>query len=152
MSKESTAEFRSPKRALARSFRLSRDRWKEKAGQRRAEIRALKVRLRDLEVSRDLWKQKATHLQSQLDLLRASPEADSSPPAAPDLAQASLALAPGAQAPLVTTGVVLTPLAQAASIAQAPSAPPGPSSLRIPPADEAPGKKKRRSKGRPASA
>src|SRR4051794_14068486 len=72
MPTEPEAEFRSPKRALARSFRLSRDRWKAKAGQRRQEIRGLKVRLRDLETSRDLWKQKAAHLQVQLDLLRAS--------------------------------------------------------------------------------
>jgi hypothetical protein len=72
MSTEPAVEFRSPKRALARSFRLSRDRWKAKAGQRRQENRALKVRLRDLETSRDLWKQKATHLQAQLDLLQAS--------------------------------------------------------------------------------
>jgi hypothetical protein len=58
-------KFRSPKRALARSFRLSRDRWKNKANQRRQQIKALKIRIRDLEVSRDLWKEKALHLQRQ---------------------------------------------------------------------------------------
>jgi hypothetical protein len=90
MSTDPTAEFRSPKRALARSFRLSRDRWKAKAGQRRQEIRALKVRLRDLECSRDLWKQKAAHLQGQLDLLREDCQTAPSPPATAQLAESSL--------------------------------------------------------------
>jgi hypothetical protein len=64
-------QFRSPKRTLARAFRLSRDKWKAKAGERRAQIRSMKVRLRDVEASRDLWKQKALHLQQQLDGLTA---------------------------------------------------------------------------------
>ena len=92
MSTEPAAEFRSPKRALARSFRLSRDRWKAKAVLRRAEIRALEVRLRDLENSRDLWKQKAAHLQAQLDGLQASPEApqrSSSPQIVEEIAPAA---------------------------------------------------------------
>jgi hypothetical protein len=66
---EDAPAFRSPKRALARSFRLSRDRWKEKAGQRRQQIKSLQVRVRDLQASRDLWKDKALHLQRQLDQL-----------------------------------------------------------------------------------
>jgi hypothetical protein len=82
MSTEAAKEFTSPKRALALSFRLSRDRWKAKAGKRRAEVRALKVRVRDLEASRDLWKQKAAHLQAQIDLLQA-PAADPLPPSLP---------------------------------------------------------------------
>jgi hypothetical protein len=60
-----TPEYVSPKRCLARSFRLSRDRWKHKANQRRQQIKALQVKARDLEVSRELWKQKALHLQAQ---------------------------------------------------------------------------------------
>ena len=60
-------KFRSPMRALALSFRLSRDRWKAKAAQRREQLRAMAVRLRDVEASRDLWKQKALHLQEQID-------------------------------------------------------------------------------------
>lgn len=63
---DDTPEFRSPKRCLARSFRLSRDRWKLKASQRRQQIKALQVKARDLEVSRDLWKAKALHLEAQL--------------------------------------------------------------------------------------
>jgi hypothetical protein len=65
-------KYRSPKRTLAHSFRLSRDRWKTKAAQRRAQLRALKVRLRDVEASRDLWKTKALHLQEQLQHLSAA--------------------------------------------------------------------------------
>ena len=57
-------EHQSPKRCLARSYRLSRDRWKSKALQRRGEIRVLKARLNDLQDSRDLWKQKSLHLQA----------------------------------------------------------------------------------------
>jgi hypothetical protein len=76
-------EFRSPKRALARSFRLSRDRWKLKAAQRRQQIKALQVRLRDLEASRDLWKDKALHPQAQLQPppAAAPPQADDRSPA-----------------------------------------------------------------------
>lgn len=59
-------EYVSPKRCLARSFRLSRDRWKAKANDRRQQIKALQVKARDLQVSRDLWKQKALHLEARL--------------------------------------------------------------------------------------
>src|SRR5689334_15671113 len=104
---DATPEFRSPKRCLALSFRLSRDRWKAKATQRREQIKALQVKARDLEVSRDLWKAKALHLQTQLaELLgvvappddtpvldhagqTTVPPADPSPPA-PDAPEAAL--------------------------------------------------------------
>jgi len=69
---EEAPPFRSPKRTLVRAFRLSRDRWKEKATQRREELRSLKVRLRDVEASRELWKQKVAHLQEQLARLTAA--------------------------------------------------------------------------------
>ena len=69
-------KFRSPKRALARAFRLSRDRWKRKAGERRQQIKTLKVRLRDVEASRDLWKQKALHFQAQLQESRGQPPSE----------------------------------------------------------------------------
>ena len=63
---DDTPQYSSPKRCLARSFRLSRDRWKAKATERRQQIKALQVKARDLEVSRDLWKAKALQLQAQL--------------------------------------------------------------------------------------
>jgi hypothetical protein len=65
-------EYLSPKRTLAHCFRLSRDRWKAKATHRREELRAMKVRLRDVEASRELWKTKALHLQEQLHHLSAA--------------------------------------------------------------------------------
>jgi hypothetical protein len=76
-----TPEFRSPKRALARAFRISREGWKRKAGERRKQIKALQIRVRDLEVSRDLWKEKALHLQGQVEqlLTLASSERDAEP-------------------------------------------------------------------------
>jgi hypothetical protein len=81
-SPDNSPEYVSPKRCLAHSFRLSRDRWKLKATERRQQIKVLKVKLRDLEVSRDLWKQKALHLQAQLaELLGVVPPPDSVPPA-----------------------------------------------------------------------
>ena len=137
MATKSGGEFRSPKRALARSFRLSRDRWKEKAGQRRDEIRALKVRLRDLEVSRDLWKQKSSHLQLQVDRLRAS---------GGELVPSGIAEVPVAPAPLVTAPLVEVPMDLPARIAQ----PPLPPSAE-PAEHQAPGKKKRESKRRASS-
>jgi hypothetical protein len=83
--REEAPQFRSPKRTLARAFRLSRDRWKEKATQRRDELRSLKVRLRDVEASRELWKQKAAHLQEQLARLPAVGAAEPATAQAPDL-------------------------------------------------------------------
>ena len=102
---EQTPEFRSPKRALARAFRLSRDRWKQKAGQRRQQIKALQVRVRDLQTSRDLWKDKALHLQAQFQQLQAAtpPQADGHAPI--QLAQADPAdSAPAPPGPKTPTG------------------------------------------------
>jgi hypothetical protein len=73
-------QYVSPKRCLARSFRLSRDRWKAKATERLRQIKALKVKARDLAVSRHLWKAKALHLQAQLaQLLGDVPPPDQAP-------------------------------------------------------------------------
>jgi hypothetical protein len=87
---EDAPKYRSPKRALARAFRLSRDLWKTKADQRGKRIKALQIRVRDLAVSRDLWKTKALHLQEQLRhplALSLGPLADDPPlVAGPDLA------------------------------------------------------------------
>jgi hypothetical protein len=59
-------EYSSPKRCLARSFRISRDRWKQKAADRLGQIKALKIKARDLQTSRDLWKLKALHYEQIL--------------------------------------------------------------------------------------
>ena len=77
-------EYTSPKRCPARSFRLSRDRWKAKAAERLAVIRAARVRSRDLTISRDLWKQKALyyeHILRDKGLLPAAQDAAPQPQA-----------------------------------------------------------------------
>jgi hypothetical protein len=91
---DEAAEYTSPKRCLARCFRLSRDRWKQKAGERLAAVRASRLRIRDLTVSRDLWKHKALHYEQILrdkgllppEAVTPAPQADR-PPAPPDQPQ-----------------------------------------------------------------
>ena len=53
------ADFKSSYARLARLFKKSRDKWKNKAIERHKEIRALKVKIRDLETSRSHWKTQA---------------------------------------------------------------------------------------------
>lgn len=53
------ASLKSSVRRLLRGVRKSRDRWKEKAQARHREIRALEVRVRDLERRREKWKTRA---------------------------------------------------------------------------------------------
>jgi hypothetical protein len=120
-------EYRSPKRSLAHSFRLSRNRWKAKATQRRDQLRAIKVRLRDVEASRELWKTKALHLQEQLH--HPSPSAGTSLPQNPA----------GGRSVEPTLPPPAAPLPQAADLD-----PPAPAQAAgIPPAEQA-FKKKRR--------
>jgi len=76
---QDTPQFRSPKRSLALSFRLSRDRWKAKASRRLQDIKACRVRIRDLQTSRALWKEKALHLQRQIDELQGRAAAEPQP-------------------------------------------------------------------------
>lgn len=99
---EDTPLFRSPKRSLALSFRLSRERWKAKATSRLQQIKAFRVRVRDLQISRDLWKDKALHLQRQLEELQGQPSAglqtDSQPVLLDPEAAAAPAEPPGAPA------------------------------------------------------
>src|SRR5437773_9843676 len=80
MAAEEAPEYRSPKRCLAHSFRLSRDRWKAKATQRLDSIRSLRVRIRDMALSRDLWKRKALYYQGLLRQAGRLPVADLLPP------------------------------------------------------------------------
>jgi hypothetical protein len=51
--------FKSSYSRLARIFKKSRDRWREKAIKRREENRLLELKIRDLEISRQKWKKKA---------------------------------------------------------------------------------------------
>lgn len=100
MTAEGPTEYRSPKRCLAHSFRLSRDRWKAKATDRLAAIHSLRGRVRDLACSRDLWKRKALYYQDLLRQAGRLPAADLLPadafaPAPPRTAEAPAATAQG---------------------------------------------------------
>ena len=64
-------EFVSPLRILVRSFRSSRDQWKAKSGQWKAEVKRLKVNVYDVPQSRAIWRQRAEVAESELAALRA---------------------------------------------------------------------------------
>lgn len=49
----------------ARLFRQGRERWKRRCAAKQDEIRALRVRIRDLEASRARWKQEALQNRSR---------------------------------------------------------------------------------------
>ena len=52
-------KFKSPASRLARLFKQSRDKWKEKALRKQRRLRASQVKIRDLEKSRERWKTRA---------------------------------------------------------------------------------------------
>jgi chromosome segregation ATPase len=54
--------FKSPLRLLLRFFRKSRDQWKDKAIERRAKLKDLEDKVRDIDRSRAGWKSKAQQL------------------------------------------------------------------------------------------
>ena len=58
--------FRSPPRILIPKLAESRDKWKEKAGQRKRQLKAAQIRTRDLTTSRTLWKERAVAAQAQV--------------------------------------------------------------------------------------
>ena len=62
--------FRTPHRILIPKLLRSRDAWKDKATQRKAQIKALQIRARDLTASRLRHRQRADHLAQQLQQLR----------------------------------------------------------------------------------
>lgn len=51
--------FKSSNNRLVNFFKSSRDKWKQKAIDRHKEIRALEVKVRDLQISRENWKNKS---------------------------------------------------------------------------------------------
>jgi predicted nucleic acid-binding Zn-ribbon protein len=53
----------SPTRRV-RALTRSRQKWKDRVAAKHLEIRALRVKVRDLQVSRDLWKQRALAAQN----------------------------------------------------------------------------------------
>lgn len=52
-------EFKSPASRLVRLFKKGRDNWREKALERKQEIRGLEIKIRDLSESRENWKKRA---------------------------------------------------------------------------------------------
>jgi len=58
--------FRTPPRILIPKLVRSRDAWKAKATNRKAQRKALEIRVRDLEASRDLHRQRAEQLQQRV--------------------------------------------------------------------------------------
>ena len=65
-----STQFRTPARILIPKLLKSRDKWKAKATQRKAQNKALQIRARDLQTSRDLHRQHAEQLQRQVDDLQ----------------------------------------------------------------------------------
>jgi chromosome segregation ATPase len=61
---ESKGAFKSPVRTLARFFRKSQQKWKKKALTRRARIKDLQHKVRDIDASRTGWKSKVQQLES----------------------------------------------------------------------------------------
>ena len=65
-----TLAFQTPSRILIPKLVRSRDAWKIKATQRKAERKALQIRVRDLVASRVRHRQRADQLQVELDRVR----------------------------------------------------------------------------------
>ena len=53
------SSFKSSYARLARIFEQSRDNWRDKAIDRNKRIRALEIKVRDMEKSRERWKHRA---------------------------------------------------------------------------------------------
>ena len=60
------SRFRSPRRALIRSFLLSRDRWKAKALDRKVEIKRLQNHVASLQRGREVLKRRNQGLEDEL--------------------------------------------------------------------------------------
>lgn len=58
-------EFKSPRHLLLRFFRKSQQKWKEKAKERRARIKDLEHKVRDIDESRANWKSKMQQLDGE---------------------------------------------------------------------------------------
>lgn len=64
-----TTPFKTPPRILIPKLVRSRDAWKAKAVARKAQRKALEIRVRDLEASRELHRRRANQLQVQVSRL-----------------------------------------------------------------------------------
>ena len=57
-------------RVLANSFRKSRDNWKRKCQETKAEVKSFRDRVRDLELSRSKWRDDAEEAQREIQRLQ----------------------------------------------------------------------------------
>lgn len=65
------SHFKSPKRMLVRFFRQSRDRWKRKCKELRADLKRVRVRMYDLNESQQHWKHRAQQRLKEQEQLQA---------------------------------------------------------------------------------
>ena len=68
---KSLHDFKSPVRVLATFFQKSRDNWKQKCMEAKAELKRWKVRVADVGKSRDDWRSKAEIRQKEIEALQA---------------------------------------------------------------------------------
>jgi hypothetical protein len=68
------ATFRTPPRILIPKLLASRDGWKRKAGERKRQLKAARIRQRDLEASRGCWRARAEAAERQAGALRSQLE------------------------------------------------------------------------------
>lgn len=66
--------FHTPIRILLPKLLKSRDDWKAKSHERKAQLKSAKIKIRDLSVSRDMWRKRTEQLQERLE--RAERERD----------------------------------------------------------------------------
>jgi chromosome segregation ATPase len=67
--------YNSPVRKLVRFFEKSRDQWKAKCREAKAQIKLLKNRIRFLEESRERWKSRVKELEAEVAELKAREQA-----------------------------------------------------------------------------
>ena len=62
--------FRTPLRILVPKLLKSRDAWKAKSDRRKAQLKAVKIKIRDCSASRDLWRERAERFAEENRQLR----------------------------------------------------------------------------------
>ena len=70
---ENLAQYSSPLRVLAQTFKSSRDGWKRKYQELQHRMKEYRTALRDVRRSREQWRGKAQALQQQLKQLQEQP-------------------------------------------------------------------------------
>ena len=63
-------KFRTPMRILVPKLLKSRTGWKAKSDRRKAELKAAKIKIRDVSASRDRWRQQAEQAEEEARQLR----------------------------------------------------------------------------------